>query len=85
MINIVLPRQQIETVDAKTFDAMTILDEDALNSVQSLLPVTIDHVQFGFFEQGRSEVLVLNGDFGQSLQGKVILLVLLKETRSTKH
>ena len=60
MINVVLSGEQVETVDAKSFNTVAILDEHPLHRIESLLPVSVDHVELRFLEQSWEKVFVLN-------------------------
>ena len=46
LIDVVLAGQQIERVDAKALDVLPVAHKHPLNSVECLLPVTVDHVKF---------------------------------------
>jgi hypothetical protein len=64
---------------------MSILREDSLNRVQSLLPVSIDHMKFTFLQKRGKEVFVLNRDLCKSLEGLIVLLLFFKKSGFSKH
>ena len=47
VINIVLSRQKIETVNSESLNILSIFNKDFLDSFKSLLPVSINHVNLG--------------------------------------
>lgn len=64
---------------------MSILDEDFLDSLESLFPVSINHMDFGLFEQSWEEILVLDCNLAKNLKSEVIFLSFFKDLSLTEH
>ena len=85
VVDVVLSGQEVKTVDSQGLYVLSVSHKDFLDRLQGLLPVSVDHVDLGLFQKGWEKVLILNRNFSESLQGLVVLLLLLMHFCLTKH